>query len=117
MYEQQVSYLPNGMTPDKLYEHVEQTMKPKRIAIILHDKDTKEDNVTSFKIISDNENSEIENQQKKDLKEETSTVILNKNLDIALPKVKKEVPKSIELPAKKKNNEEVVHFSIIDNDK
>lgn len=77
----------------------------------------KEDKVTSFKIISDNENSEIENQQKKDLKEETSTVILNKNLDVALPKVKKEVPKSIELPAKKKNNEEVVHFSIIDNDK
>lgn len=46
MYEQQVLYLPNGMAPDKLYEHVEQTMKPKRIAIILHDKDTKEDNVT-----------------------------------------------------------------------
>ena len=33
MYEQQVSYLPNGMTPDKLYEHVEQTMKPNELQL------------------------------------------------------------------------------------
>lgn len=46
MYEQQVSYLPNQMTPDEIYEHVEKSLRPKRMALILHDKDTKDDNVT-----------------------------------------------------------------------
>jgi hypothetical protein len=46
MYEQQVSYLPNKMTPDEIYDFVEQTLKPKRIASILHDKDMKDDNIT-----------------------------------------------------------------------
>lgn len=46
MYEQQTSYLPNNMTPDELYEHIEKNLKPKRIASIVHDKDTKDDNVT-----------------------------------------------------------------------
>lgn len=46
MYEQQVSYLPNNMTPDEIYDFVEKKLQPKRIASILHDKDTKDDNVT-----------------------------------------------------------------------
>lgn len=46
MYEQQVSYLPNNMTPDEIYEHIEKNLKPKRIALVVHDKDTKDDNVT-----------------------------------------------------------------------
>ena len=46
MYEQQVSHLPNNMTPDEIYAHVEQNIKPKRIAFIVHDKDLKEDNKT-----------------------------------------------------------------------
>lgn len=46
MYEQQVSHLPNNMTPDEIYSHVEKNLKPKRVACILHDKDLKEDNKT-----------------------------------------------------------------------
>lgn len=46
MYEQQVSYLPNNMTVDEIYNHVEQNLKPKRFACILHDKDLKDDNKT-----------------------------------------------------------------------
>ena len=46
MYEQQLSYLPNHMTPDEIYEHVEKKLKPKRMASILHDKDMKDDNIT-----------------------------------------------------------------------
>lgn len=46
MYEQQVSRLPNNMTVDEIYTHVEQDLKPKRIACILHDKDLKDDNKT-----------------------------------------------------------------------
>lgn len=46
MYEQQVSHLPNNMTVDDIYNHVEQNLKPKRMACILHDKDLKDDNKT-----------------------------------------------------------------------
>ena len=46
MYEQQVAYLPNNMSVDEIYNHVEQNLKPKRMACILHDKDLKEDNKT-----------------------------------------------------------------------
>lgn len=46
MYEQQVSYLPNSMTVDEIYNHVEQTLNPKRMACILHNKDLKDDNKT-----------------------------------------------------------------------
>ena len=46
MYEQQVSHLPNNMTIDEIYNHVEQNLKPKRLACILHDKDMKDDNKT-----------------------------------------------------------------------
>lgn len=46
MYEQQVSRLPNNMTVDEIYAHVEQDLKPKRIACIVHDKDLKDDNKT-----------------------------------------------------------------------
>lgn len=46
MYGQQVLYLPNNMTPDEIYEHVEKNLNPKRMALIVHNKDTKDDNVT-----------------------------------------------------------------------
>lgn len=46
MYEQQVSHLPNGITPGELYAHVEQNIKPKRIAYIVHNKDLKDDGKT-----------------------------------------------------------------------
>ncbi len=46
MYEQQVAHLPNNMTMDEMYSHVEDTLKPKRIACILHDMDKKDDNKT-----------------------------------------------------------------------
>ena len=46
MYEQQVAYLPNSMTPADIYEHIEKNVKPNRIAYIVHDKDLKEDNKT-----------------------------------------------------------------------
>jgi hypothetical protein len=46
MYEQQVAYLPNQMTVDEIYEHVEKKLTPKRMALILHNQDTKDDNVT-----------------------------------------------------------------------
>ena len=46
MYEQQLDYLPNNMTPDELYDHIENNLKPKRMAMAIHDKDTKDDNVT-----------------------------------------------------------------------
>ncbi len=46
MYEQQVSHLPNNMTPEEIYNHVEKNLRPKRVACILHDKDLKEDNKT-----------------------------------------------------------------------
>lgn len=43
MYEQQLAYLPNNMTPDEIYAHIEQNIMPKRIAYIVHDKDVKVD--------------------------------------------------------------------------
>ena len=46
MYEQQVRHLPNNMTPDELYDHVEQDIKPKRVASIVHNNDVKEDGIT-----------------------------------------------------------------------
>ena len=46
MYEQMVKYLPNNRTPDEIYTYIEQNIKPKRIAYIVHDKDLKEDNKT-----------------------------------------------------------------------
>ncbi len=46
MYEQQLGYLPNGMTPDDMYDRVNQKLKPKRLAMIVHDKDTKDDGIT-----------------------------------------------------------------------
>ncbi|MBR1816015.1 MAG: hypothetical protein IJ763_04870 [Lachnospiraceae bacterium] len=46
MYEQQVSHLPNNMSVDDIYNQVEQNLKPKRMACILHDKDLKDDNKT-----------------------------------------------------------------------
>ena len=46
MYEQQVSHLPNNMSVDDIYNHIEQVLKPKRIALALHDKDVKDDNIT-----------------------------------------------------------------------
>ncbi len=46
MYTQQVAHLPNNMSPDDLYSHVDTKLKPKRWAGILHDRDMKDDNVT-----------------------------------------------------------------------
>lgn len=46
MYEQQIAYLPNNMSPDELYDYVEKVLSPKRMALVIHDKDTKDDNVT-----------------------------------------------------------------------
>ena len=46
MYEQQLTHLPNNMTMDDIYNHVEKNLKPKRMACILHNKDLKEDNKT-----------------------------------------------------------------------
>ena len=46
MYEQQVSYLPNNMSVDDMYNHIEKKLDPKRMACIVHDKDLKEDNKT-----------------------------------------------------------------------
>lgn len=46
MYEQQVCHLPNNMSVDDIYNHIEQTLKPKRMAMALHDKDLKDDNIT-----------------------------------------------------------------------
>lgn len=46
MYEQQVSHLPDNMTVDEIYNRVEEVLKPKRMACILHDKDLKDDNKT-----------------------------------------------------------------------
>lgn len=46
MYEQQIAHLPNNMTVDEIYNHVEQTLKPVRVACILHDKDLKDDHKT-----------------------------------------------------------------------
>ena len=46
MYEQQVTHLPNNMTMDDIYNHVEKNLKPKRMACILHNKDLKDDNKT-----------------------------------------------------------------------
>ena len=43
MYEQQVAHLPNNMTVDEIYAHVEEVLQPKRMACILHDKDLKDD--------------------------------------------------------------------------
>lgn len=45
MYEQQILYLPNNMTPDELYDHIEQVLTPKRMALIIHDKDMKDDGI------------------------------------------------------------------------
>jgi len=46
MYEQQVSHLPDNMTVDEIYAHVEEVLQPKRMACILHDKDLKDDDKT-----------------------------------------------------------------------
>lgn len=46
MYEQQVKYLPQNKTIDEIYEHVEQKLNPKRMALVLHNQDTKDDNIT-----------------------------------------------------------------------
>lgn len=46
MYTQQLSHIPNQMTPDDLFSHVDKMLKPKRWAGILHDHDKKDDNVT-----------------------------------------------------------------------
>lgn len=46
MYEQQVSHLPENRTVDEMYSHVEENLKPKRMACIQHDKDNKDDNKT-----------------------------------------------------------------------
>ena len=46
MYSQQLDYLPQNMNVEELYNHVETTLKPKRMACILHDKDLKDDNLT-----------------------------------------------------------------------
>lgn len=71
MYEQQVSYLPNNMTPDEIYEHIEQNLKPKRMASILHDKDMKDDNITPAEahihIMLQFENARSVNQVAKDI--------------------------------------------------
>ena len=39
MAVQQLKYLPNGGDVDKLYDLIEGTLKPKRFALIVHDKD------------------------------------------------------------------------------
>ena len=44
MYEQQVKYLP-AQTIDNLVDMIENKLKPKKYAVILHDKDT-DDNGT-----------------------------------------------------------------------
>lgn len=71
MYEQQVSYLPNHMTPDEVYEHIEQNLKPRRMASILHDKDMKDDNITPAEahihIMLQFENARSVNQVAKDI--------------------------------------------------
>lgn len=46
MYEQQLKHLPNGVTPDDMYARIEQKLKPKRLAMIVHDKDVKDDGST-----------------------------------------------------------------------
>lgn len=46
MYEQQIAYLPNNMAPAEMYAQIEQKLKPKRIAYIVHNKDLKDDNKT-----------------------------------------------------------------------
>lgn len=46
MYEQQISHLPKNMTSDEIYSHIEQNIKPKRIAYIVHDRDFKDDGKT-----------------------------------------------------------------------
>ena len=46
MYEQQLKYLPKGMTADDLFEHIRNKIKPMRWAGIVHDKDLKPDNKT-----------------------------------------------------------------------
>ncbi len=43
MYTQQVSHLPNNMSPDDVYNLVDSVLKPKRWAGVLHDHDVKED--------------------------------------------------------------------------
>ena len=51
MFEQQVAYLPNNMTPNEFYDYTLANLKPPpiRIALILHDKDVKDDGVTPAK--------------------------------------------------------------------
>ena len=46
MYTQQIAHLPNNMTADDLFSHIETIIKPKRWAGILHDHDLKDDNKT-----------------------------------------------------------------------
>lgn len=46
MYEQQVRYLPNEQSPQELYNLLLENLKPELCALIVHDKDTKEDGVT-----------------------------------------------------------------------
>lgn len=45
MYEQQIRHLPNGMTQNEIYELCVSKLKPSKIAMIIHDKDLKEDGV------------------------------------------------------------------------
>lgn len=51
MFEQQLDYLPNKMTPTEFYDYALANLKPPpiRIALILHDKDLKDDGVTPAK--------------------------------------------------------------------
>lgn len=51
MFEQQVAYLPNNTTPNEFYNYALANLKPSpiRIALILHDKDVKDDGVTPAK--------------------------------------------------------------------
>ena len=47
MYAQQIVHLPNNMKPSDLYDRVNNVLKPKRWAGIVHDHDMKDDNVTT----------------------------------------------------------------------
>ena len=46
MYAQQIVHLPNNMKPSDIYDRVNNVLKPKRWAGIVHDHDMKDDNVT-----------------------------------------------------------------------
>lgn len=71
MYTQQVSHLPHNMSPAEIFAFVEEHLKPKKYAGILHNRDLKEDNITMAEehvhIMMQFENARSLNQIAKDL--------------------------------------------------